>query len=360
MTETSKVIQTLLSLLQFPSETGNEAAIMQYVQKECDSLTVLEKIRIGNSLIYFGPCEREKPTLILYGHLDTVTNQQEKEPCIEGDKIYGCGASDMKGGLAVMLEIMKELKAVEAPPFNLGFVFYDKEEGPYEENGLGPVLNEVSRLRDCDLAIILEPTQNHIQMGCLGSLHAQVTYRGKSAHSARPWEGDNALHQGGELLTRLASLAPKEVDFEGLKFFEVINATVAKAGTTRNSIPGKFELNLNYRFAPGKTIEQAKKELYELVEQRAEVVFTDECPSGPTVLDNPVLTQFQNSYNLTIEAKQAWTDIARLGIYHIPAINFGPGESSQAHQKNEWISSTTLLENYRILHSFLLGCPPHV
>lgn len=360
MPDTSALVQTLLALLAIPSETGKEENICSHVEKECDSLSSLEKIRIGNNLLYFAPAINTKSTILLFGHLDTVSDQQDRPPFQQGDKIYGCGASDMKGGLAIMLEIAKALDKKKSAPYNLGFIFYDREEGPYEENGLGEILEKIERIQNCDLALVLEPTGNAIQVGCVGGLHAEVTYRGKSAHSARPWEGENALQMGGELLSRLALLQPKEIVSDGLKFYEVINATMAKAGVTRNTIPATFELNLNYRFAPGKRIEQAKEELLKFIGVGPEVKFVDACPSGPTIAQNPLLEKLRQEYRLPMEAKQAWTDIARLGLVQIPAINFGPGESSQAHQKNEWISEATLQRGYDILASFLLDNPSRI
>jgi succinyl-diaminopimelate desuccinylase len=346
----SQIEKTLLELLKIDSVITTEKEISEFIAQSLKKLTLFHKISAGLCQIYHTPNKQEKRTLAFYGHLDTVKNQQEKAPYIAEEKIYGCGASDMKGGLAIMLELMQLADQGLDCPYNLIFIFYDQEEGPYENNGLEVLLDRYDLLKNCDLAFVLEPTNNLIQVGCLGGLHAEVVFQGKSAHSARPWEGDNALHKAGDLLSRLKSLSPKKVTFQNLDYFEVINATQARTNNSRNSIPADFTLNLNYRFAPGKRINEAKDELRSLVDSSCDLKFIDECPAAKIPVDNELLKKFQELHNLTYEPKQAWTDIARLDLHGIPAVNCGPGTPAQAHQKNEWILRRNLLQgliNYR-------------
>lgn len=355
MIKTLSLSDLLQKLLAIPSVTGNEKTISIFVKDYFSELQGFQHQEVGLSQIYKTPRKEEKQTISFYGHLDTVKNQQEVEDKISDGKIYGCGASDMKGGLTVMMKLIQDLAGIpeEKQPYNYVFVFYDREEGAYAENGLIDVLKDCEGLDQSDLAFVLEPTDNAIQVGCLGGLHATVNFVGKSAHSARPWEGKNALHLGWKLLSRLDAFGKKEVILDGLKFFEVMNATMAQAGTTRNSIPPSFELNINYRFAPGKNIEKAKQEMIELIGSEPTIEFIDECPSGDVVANNTLLQTFKERFKLDYEPKQAWTDIARLGLHGIAAINCGPGTSSQAHQKNEWISVQSLQHSYDIYRKFL-------
>jgi len=141
-------------------------------------------------------------------------------------------------------------------------VFYDREEGPYETNGLEPVLDACPWLRDTGLGFCLEPTDLELQLGCVGSLHATVSFAGRAAHSARPWQGENAIHKAGPFLAELLALAPREVAFgPGLVFREVTSATLAKGGIGRNVVPASLDLHVNVRFAPGRTPEDAEREL---------------------------------------------------------------------------------------------------
>jgi len=346
---------TLLDLLKIDSPTGREQALSKDIFNQLEGLDQFTLHQVGLSLCYFGPVKPERATVGFFGHLDTVQNQQDQLPHLEDGKIFGCGASDMKAGLAVMMELMQQAQAVESK-YNLVFVFYDREEGPYLENGLEPVLNHLEEpLKSIDLAFVLEPTSNQVQMGCVGGLHGLVRFGGKSAHSARPWQGENALHKSAGLLHRLGELEPKEVKSGGLSFFEVLHATQGTTENRRNSIPGEFVLNLNYRFAPGKPIEQAKEEFLALIQGEAEVEFVDQCPSAVALENNDLLEAFIAHAGCKVESKQAWTDIARLAERGIEGVNFGPGQPEQAHQKNELVELEQVQENLRTFSSFLFS-----
>ena len=212
---------------------------------------------------------------------------------------------------------------------NVVAVFYDKEEGPAVDNGLEPLYRS-GAVPVLDFAFCLEPTDNHVQVGCVGGLHAEVVFRGRRAHSARPWQGENAIHRAGELLAQLHQLGRREVLCEGYPFYEVMTVTRAEGGRARNVVPDVFTLNLNYRFAPGKSLEQAQADVLSLIGQRAEVVFTDLSPSGRVCADNPLFAKLLSDTRLPAQSKQAWTDVARLAMAGIDAVNFGPGETAQA------------------------------
>jgi len=175
-----------------------------------------------------------------------------------------------------------------------------------------------------------------VQVGCVGTLHATMKFSGRSAHSARPWQGENAIHKAGPLLSELLARQRVEVLHEGFAFFEVMSVTLAHGGRARNVVPDTLELNLNYRFAPGKSLEQAQAEVRALVAGRAEVTFTDLSPSGRVCADNALFQQLMKLTGLPAASKQAWTDVARFASLGVPAVNFGPGVQAQAHQKNEW------------------------
>jgi succinyl-diaminopimelate desuccinylase len=237
---------------------------------------------------------------------------------------------------------------------DLVLVFYDREEGPYQTNGLGPVLAARPDLRTAALALCLEPTDLAIQAGCCGSMHGTFTFRGRSAHSARPWQGKNAVHDAGALLVALRDLAPLEVRVGELTFREVKSVTRIEGFTGRNVVPARCDLNVNFRFAPGKTVEVAEAELRALAERfAAECEIVDRAPAGDPVLDNEMMGRFRALSGAKVEPKQAWTDVARLGLAGIPAVNFGPGEQAQAHQRNESCPEDALERAYLLLEKFL-------
>ena len=212
---------------------------------------------MGHSLVV-GRLEDPRPTVALVGHLDTVpAHPSDGPPRIEGERVFGLGASDMKGGLAVMMALAEDLPLRELP-VNLVLILYEREEGPYLESGLGPLFEQRPELKRVRFGIAMEPTDGLVQVGCVGTLHATLKFTGRSAHSARPWQGENAIHKAGPLLTELLARQRVEVLHAGFAFFEVMSVTLAHGGRARNVVPDTLELNLNYRFAPGKSLEQAQ------------------------------------------------------------------------------------------------------
>ncbi|RMA92578.1 succinyl-diaminopimelate desuccinylase [Hydrogenothermus marinus] len=349
----SNIINYLIDLVKIPSVIGNEKDIADYTEKFLENYYPADNIiRYNNSLIAFDNIDSSKKTIALIGHLDTVPGINEYTGQIKDGRLYGLGASDMKGGLAVMMGLIEEFHNKEKK-YNTIYVFYEKEEGPYEENGLQPLLDNYDIIQKADLAFALEPTDNKIQVGCLGTIHASIIFEGKRAHSARPWQGENAIHKAANFLKRLADFGYKEYKIDGLKYIEVMNATMVDFSGGRNIIPDKFIINVNYRFSPTKTIEDAKKDILNIVNNEAKVEFTDLSPSGKVCLNNPILSEMISKNNLEVEAKQAWTDVARLSLYNIDAVNFGPGNTDQAHKKNEYIELKNLEKNFQIFKDFL-------
>ncbi|WP_456342203.1 succinyl-diaminopimelate desuccinylase [Thermovibrio sp.] len=349
------VVEILKKLISIPSVYGNEKEIADFCESFLKGNPNLSVIRESNSIIAHTHIEPGRKTVALVGHLDTVPGENEFTGEIREGRLYGLGASDMKAGDAVLLQIARELRERDSR-FNLFFILYEKEEGPYEENGLKLLFSKYGELlKKIGFAFVLEPTDNAVQVGCLGVIHAWFIFKGKRAHSARPWEGENAIHKGGELLKYLSELKPKPYRFDGLTYYEVLNATMVDYKGGRNIIPEEFRVNLNYRFSPTKSEEEAKRELLKLGNKvGAEVEFTDVSPSGRVCLDNPVLKEFLSRFKVKVEPKQAWTDVAQLSKMGIDAVNFGPGQPHQAHQRNEWVEIKKVEENYRILKEFLL------
>jgi succinyl-diaminopimelate desuccinylase len=351
----TQLAERALALIRIPSVIGDERALCDTVEAwALRRFGPSGVVRVSNSLAV-GRREDPRPTLALVGHLDTVpANPDGTVPRIEHGRLVGLGASDMKGSLAVMMQLADELP-LDALPFNLRLVFYEREEGPYLESGLGPIYDAAPELKAAAFTIAMEPTDGAVQVGCVGSLHATLTFRGQAAHSARPWQGKNAVHAAGSLLVDLHERPRREVLVSGHTFFEVMSVTLAKGGRARNVVPDGFELNLNSRFAPGKSVDEAEADVRALVNGRCEVTITDRSPSGRVCADNP---HFQRLVTLTgrpAEAKQAWTDVARLSEWGLDAVNYGPGETAQAHQKGESASVEALGHAFEVLRSLLTG-----
>ncbi len=348
----------LLTLVQIDSVIRHEEALCDFFATRASAWTDYEVVRVGRSLA-LRPRRRVHDTLItLAGHLDTVPPTKENPPRIAGGRVWGLGAADMKAGLAVMWGLLDA--PVEDAFCDLAFIFYDGEEGPYADSGLGPLLDAAPWIVDeTDLAICLEPTDNTIQLGCLGTINAIVRFSGRSAHSARPWQGDNAIHKAAPVLSRLAAFSPREERYgpEGaLVFREVISATRAGGGTARNVIPNEFTLNVNYRYPPSKSEDEAVAFLHGLAgaeEGLSEVEVVDFCPAGAIPEDNAALDRLRRRLGLPELVKQAWTDVGRFSAHGVAAINFGPAENDQCHQPDESTSIALLHEGDELLRRFL-------
>ena len=312
--------------------------------------------RILNSVVVrVDPPTPGRPVVALCGHLDTVPvhDEDRRPPRREGGRLVAPGASDMKGGVAVAMELAERLPRA-ARFCDLVLVLYSREEGPYLENELGEVLRDPARLGKIDLALCLEPTDNVLQVGCVGTIHGSFTFTGRAAHSARPWHGENAVHRAGALLVDLAARTPREARSGGHVFREVMSATLIEGGRARNVVPDRCTVNVNFRFAPDKTLDAAADELRALgARHGAEVELVDRAPACPAFGDHPLVMRLLDRTGVTVEPKQAWTDVARLAAHGIPAANLGPGATSQAHQRGEWIELDALARGYALYERFL-------
>ncbi len=347
-----------LELCSIPSETGNEREIADRIEARCHELAPEARtVRIGNSVVCIPEWSDPGftgPTIALVGHLDTVKCAVDQPLEIRDGKVYGCGSTDMKAGVATMLALLarwRELRGARTV-----WIFYDGEEGPAEMNGLEPVLAS-GELPALDLALVLEPTDQSLMMGCMGLLHAVVTVRGRRAHSARPWQGDNALYRAIPLLSRLRDWPRREVRIGELTYYEVIVATQVWTENSKNVVPDRVMINVNFRFAPGNTAEAAERELRALVGEDGEVELIDRAAAGQVFLDHPLIEPWRAREGIGIQCKQAWTDVARFTERGIPAVNFGPGETAQAHQAGEWCSIESLEYAYSKLWTMLTAGP---
>jgi succinyl-diaminopimelate desuccinylase len=343
---------TLLELCSIASPIGEERALCDAVERRMASLPGRPEVRrYGDSIVV--PVTRGRgPHIALAGHLDTV--RTENGPArIEGDRVFGSGASDMKSGLAVMIALAETLPLSELA-CDLTLVFYAREEGPFAENELGPVLEQDPELGGAELAVCLEPSDNKLHLGCVGSIHATLTFRGRTAHSARPWEGENAITAAAGFLGELRALAPRESVLDGLTYRTVTTVTQARdGGRGRNVVPDAFVLNVNHRFAPDRSLDDARADLLALVGGRADVAFTDLSPAAMPSASHPLVRSLVGAGVRAVEPKQAWTDVARFAARGVAAVNFGPGENAQAHQRNESTSLPLVYEGYAIFARWL-------
>ena len=228
---TTDLATTTLRLVDVPSESRSEAAIVELVRDLVPGPPVYDD---GEVLLYGdGP-------IVLAGHLDTIPAQGNLPGRIDGGAVHGLGASDMKSGVAVMIELARA-----GVPGR--YLFFTREEIPVSESPL-PALFATGLLRDAELAVVLEPTDCELHAGCLGNLQARITFHGESAHSARPWTGVNAIHELVRGLQPLVGLEPVDVELDGLVYREVVSAVRVEGGIASNVVPATASAELNMRF----------------------------------------------------------------------------------------------------------------
>jgi succinyl-diaminopimelate desuccinylase len=221
-------------------------------------------------------------------------------------------------------------------------VFYAGEEGPSTGNELGPVLDEVTWLSGAVFGVVLEPSDGELQVGCNGVVNAVVRFRGRAAHSARPWLGENAITKAGDWLAAMHRRQPRDVVINGLVYQEVMSVTKVSGGVANNVVPSLFEANVNFRFTPDHSIKSAVEMVQAECQDADGVEIVDAAPAGPVELSHPFVEQLARVTAAPFAAKQGWTDVARLGEYGIPAINYGPGETALAHRPDESIALSAL------------------
>lgn len=326
-----------LELVDVPSESRREAAIVDLVR----GLLSGEPLYDDGEVLLYG--EATAP-VVLAGHLDTVPAQENVPGRIEGGAVHGLGASDMKSGVAVMLEL-----ALAGVPAR--YLFFTREEVPVSESPL-PALFSTGMLADTRLAVVLEPTDCILHAGCLGNVEASLTFHGKSAHSARPWTGVNAIHELVRGIRPLVDLEPVDVEVDGLVFREVVSAVRVEGGIASNVVPAEASVELNFRYAPGRSPADAEHRLRELAPD-GELHVLSNSPSASPGLTNPLATRLRELVP-EVAPKQAWTPVAQFAEQGIDAINYGPGATAYAHKRDEQVPIANLDRCYDTLRRFLL------
>jgi len=338
------------ALVDIPSVSGSESRLADEVEtalRECDHLTVT---RDGDAVVARTTLGRDR-RLLLAGHLDTVPVADNLPSRSDGDRIYGCGTSDMKSGIAVMLRLAA---GVGDPKDDVTYVFYDHEETDAAKNGLGRLTKNHRDWLDADLALLMEPTANRVEAGCQGTLRVLVAVPGRRAHSARSWLGDNAIHKAGDVLTRLASYDARRVEIDGCEFREGLNAVRIEGGVSGNVVPDRATITVNFRFAPDRSEAEALAHVGELLAPY-ECVLTDSAPGALPGLGHPAVADFVRLIGAEPVAKLGWTDVARFASLGVPALNFGPGDPNLAHSRDEYVETGRITECERMLRSYLGG-----
>ena len=338
---------TLQKLINISSVTGDEILILDFIEEFLSKNNFSgELIRNDGGIIAIPKNSSQKIALV--GHVDTVPlSKTQKLKFDDIDLISGRGSVDMKGGISIILHSL-----VEENQDIIG-VFYTAEEGPYEMNGLGDLMPTILNNKNLEFSIILEPTNCEIELGCLGTLNANIKLKGIAAHSARPWVGENPIYKIGDISKKVSDNEITLLDIEGLEFKQVLSITKVSSGIANNVIPDEAILNINFRFSPEMTNDDAQNFINNMFSEFGEIEITSSSEGAMPNIENSNIKNFISSTGLSPNPKQAWTDIARFYSHGIASVNFGPGDPLLAHTADEHVSKKQLLESYELLMNFL-------
>jgi succinyl-diaminopimelate desuccinylase len=319
-------------LVDIPSVSGAEGDLADGIADALGALAHLTVERDGNAVVARTELGREE-RVVLAGHIDTVPLAGNLPSHRDGDRLYGCGTTDMKSGVAVQLRLAA---TVPAPNRDVTYLFYDCEEVEAVRNGLGRLARVHPDWLAGDFAVLLEPTSCTVEGGCQGTMRVDVTTGGRRAHSARSWLGENAIHAAAPILAILDEYAPRRVEVDGLEYREGLNAVRVEGGIAGNVIPDLCTVTVNYRFAPDRSEEDAFSHVREVFCDY-DVVLTDSASGALPGLRQPAAAAFVAAVGGQPRAKYGWTDVARFSALGVPAVNFGPGDPNLAHTREEYV-----------------------
>ncbi len=356
---TGDVIALLGDLVDIPSESRSESQIADAIEAALAGAAHLEVQRDGNTIVArttLGLPDR----VLVCGHIDTVpaaNNLPHHIETVDGEeRLVGLGSCDMKGGLSVVLALAA---SVAEPTRDVTYVFYDCEEIEERYNGLKRLAETRPDLLAGDFAVLMEPSDGGVEAGCQGTLRAEIHLAGRRSHSARSWLGTNAIHAASDVLARLAEYTPARVMIDGLEYREGLNAVAIRGGVAGNVIPDECVVTVNYRFAPSLTPELAIRHVQAIFEG-FDVRVVDVAAGAMPGLSHPAAEAFVERAGGNPRPKFGWTDVARFTSLGIPAVNFGPGDPSLAHTREEYVPTGQVRDALAVMRAWLTAPVPRV
>ena len=349
---TGDLVTLLGALVDIPSESLAEAQIADEIEASLVGAGHLTVEHDGNSIVARTQLGRDERVLIC-GHVDTVPaadNLPHYLDVVDGEeRLVGLGSCDMKGGLAVALALAA---TVTEPTRDVTYVFYEAEEIDARFNGLRRLALTRPDLLAGDFAVLMEPSDAGVEGGCQGTLRAEIHIAGRRAHSARSWLGTNAIHGAADVLARLAEYQPARVMVDGLEYREGLNAVGIVGGVAGNVIPDECVVTVNYRFAPTLTEDLAIRHV-KAVFEGFDVRVVDVAGGALPGLAHPAAQAFLARTGSVPRPKFGWTDVARFSALGIPAVNYGPGDPSLAHTREEYVPVEQVLRTRGVLADWL-------
>lgn len=340
------------SLVSISSVSRNEALLAAHVESLLRASSDLEVERIGDNVVA-RTTGRHATRVMVAGHLDTVPGDAG-DAKIVGQELRGVGACDMKGSLAVMVEL-----ALDPAPRSreVTWIFYAREEIALGESGILELAELRPDLLLGEVAILAEPTGGVVEAGCQGTLRVRIEITGARAHTARPFTGRNAIHRMASVISRVASYEPRSVEIDGVRYTEQLQSVGVAGGVAPNVVPDFATLTLNHRVAPDRSKEESASWLRDylgaLIEESDHFTVEDWAPGALPSLTNDRLSELVRLTGKPAAGKVGWTDVATFQGLGIPATNFGAGDPLLAHRSDEYVTLAQLDEFATVLGAWL-------
>ena len=343
------LLKLTAELVDIPSVSHHEREVTDHLQAVLEPVPWLSVTRVGENLVARTALGRSS-RLILAGHTDTVPPNGNERARIDGDVLWGLGACDMKGGVAVLAALAT---TVAEPAVDTTYVFYECEEVDSAFNGVERLFRERPDLLEGDAALLAEPSSAQVEAGCQGTMRVEVTMTGERAHTARAWLGRNAIHRLAPLLASVAAYEGRQVTIDGCHFREGLQIVRVGGGVANNVVPDRATVTLNHRFAPDRSPEQAETHVRSVVGEVDGFEVTDMAVGALPALGHPLLQSVLAASGGVAYGKLGWTDVARFAARGVPATNFGPGDPSLAHSAGERVTRSDLETVYGVLRTVL-------
>jgi succinyl-diaminopimelate desuccinylase len=300
---------------------------------------------------------KDAPSLILHGHIDVVPGHPEQfTPRIEGDRLIGRGAYDMKGGLAAIVCVMKDL-AEHPPAMHVKFLCApDEESEDFDQRSMDKWVEDGLR---ADFAITGEPTDLHVGVQAKGVLMARMIVHGRSAHGSTPWLGDNAVLKAIDVFRRIESL-PFARESSELFDRPSINLGRLHGGDAVNKVPDEATMAVDIRYLPGQEPGALLEQIRSIPD--VEIVKTFIRPPAYVSRHNPYVVALCEAVRRAGQreamsiGRDGASDAISFLMAGVPAVEFGPVGSGH-HGPDEWVSVQSLARYRRALVDFVHALP---
>jgi len=323
---------------------------------EARDIEVRERDFDGLPVVMADVGAREGPTVILHGHLDVVPAREGQfEPRVEGDRLIGRGAYDMKGALASIMCAVRE--AAEQDRVRVTFLCVPDEESEDVDNRSTDAL--VAEGLRADFALTGEPTDLHIGVQAKGVLAVRVEVSGTAAHGSTPWLGDNAILKAHDAFRRIETL-PFSRESSDMFDRPSINIARIEGGDAFNKVPDTCSMDVDIRFLPNQDPGDILAQIRAIRDVRIVKTFT----RAPATVSrrNPYVLALRDAVGRSIEGealsvgRDGASDVISFLQAGVPAVEFGPIGGGH-HGPHEWVSISSLARYRRALGDFVHGLP---